>query len=411
MKRIVFLICLLCFTPFQIQANTVKECDSGEIETTKVNDQLIINKRGENPFLKTIEVEGESYFINDIACINDSYVLYGYAHIRGASTYYDNLILVLNMDGDIEEKIITDYGELEEIKHIFFMDNTYIVFANQNEFDEQQDFMKTYISWYNINFELIKQETFDSEIRTIDVNDLLISMKLDTDSLYDVGILSNHEVLYKNHLLDLNETYIEEVYIPFLNSAYINNVKHDNGFYTNYPGYYEIIYNNIVYEFTVEPLIEGVEDNQTYDESIEINVSNGNVFLNDVLYSNNESISYPGNYVLDVYGSNDYHKQISFTINAKVNGVINNHIYEDQLSIEFTGTGYLNGNQVVSPIIVEKEGEYVFRVNGSNGYSEEYFFTVSNENEFNLIDFVQKIDIYIVIVVVIGGVIIIKKSK
>lgn len=411
MKRIVFFICLCFLTPTSINASTINDCNNGEIEVEKVDFELVVNKRGENPFLITIPRTNQSHYIFDTLCTEHGYILYGYVHVHRADTYYDSLIIELDKDGNIINTLVTDYGELEEIKNMYFYDNTYFVVTTQNEFSDDMDFMKTFITLYDLGFTEIGRYEFDEEVKEIEMNNGLLVVNFQWDHEYDIGVLSNTEIVYNNDYLGVEERYNGMCYIPFVNDAKVNGVSYENGFFTDYPGHYELKYNDQTYTFTVDPIVSGVEDLASYNEEVQIEVSKGYVLLNDEVYVNSEVIKDPGYYYLTIKGENEYQKEFSFTINSTIKGLINGHTYSDDLSVSFSGIGYLNGNQVTSPIIVDKEGDYVFRVVGLNGYSEEYFFNLTYQDAFDIVEFVQKADIYVLIVVVIGGVIIIKKSK
>ena len=411
MKRIVFLICLLFMTPIQTSADIVEGCNNGEIEFTRNQGDIIVNKRGENPFLKAIDIPGSSIRISNIVCHQDRYIMYGFVHTPSADTYYDSVIIELDVDGNITNTLIKDYGELEEVKHLFYVDNIYIVITEQSIENDDMTFNGNFITIYDHQYNEIMFEYYEEEFKKLILKDNLLSINFEWDPFYDIGVLTDGTTIYNQDYLLIEEEYTNEVYVPFVNDAYINGVKHSNGFYTDYPGNYTLTYNDQTYTFKVNPSITGVEDKQTYKDEVKIQYSNGQVFVNDALYVSNESIREPGYYHVDVYGNNNYHKELSFTINADITGLINGQTYTEPISVTFTGQGYLNGNIVTSPLIVDTEGDYVFRVTGENGYSEEYFFDITYEDQFSVIEFVQKIDIYIIVVVVLGGVIVIKKSK
>ena len=110
-------------------------------------------------------------------------------------------------------------------------------------------------------------------------------------------------------------------------------------------------------------------------------------------------------------GVNGYQKEINFTINATVEGVLNNQVYDDQVVIQFEGEGYLNNTYVESPYTVAENGDYILKVRGEGNYLETYNFQVeTEEKKSTVIDFIQKYDVIFLGVVMIGGGIILKKK-
>mgnify|MGYP006883058754 CR=1 FL=1 len=413
MKKIVFFILMLFATPINISANPViEECGSGEIEIDyKSTKGATVVKRGNNPFLVHLEHENGSYYVNGVICDSDTYVIYGYSHFNNSDTFYDPLLIVLNDKGEQLHIIHDDYGELEEIVDVVWFDNVFAVVTEQHSFVEDPEFLNTYVTLYDNDFNMLEEFIFMEEFTEVLVKESLLVINYDSDSEYDIGIKSNGEEVSIEQIFDFDSNYYDEIYIPYINTAYINNEPHINGIRLSYPGVYDLDYNNQLYNFSLHPIITGVSDKELYTEPIFINVSGGNVLLNGELYVNDTEVNEPGNYRLEIIGNNNYSQVIEFTIKADIDGVINGHIYSEEMLITFTGTGYLNSNQVTSPLIIEKEGEYVFRVIGTEGYSEEYTFEVSKEDNFDLVNFIQKIDVYIVVGVLIAGIIIIKKSK
>ena len=66
---------------------------------------------------------------------------------------------------------------------------------------------------------------------------------------------------------------------------------------------------------------------------------------------------------------------------------------------------------MTSPLEVNDVGEYILKMRGENNYLETYYFQIgADTNEMNMLDFVQKFDIYILVIVLISGGIILKKK-
>ena len=140
-------------------------------------------------------------------------------------------------------------------------------------------------------------------------------------------------------------------------------------------------------------------------------VSGGNVMLNNDIFVSNTEINKPGNYELIINGANDYHDMIDFTITSNLEGIINNNTYLDPVNISFKGDGYLNNNFIQSPYEITESGEYILKIKGENNYLETYYFSIQDEvKKASLIDFIQKVDILVFVVVLISGGIILKKK-
>ena len=71
-------------------------------------------------------------------------------------------------------------------------------------------------------------------------------------------------------------------------------------------------------------------------------------------------------------------------------------------------------SKICSVAVLEDEslvGEYILKINGENNYLETYFFSIEKiEEETRFIDFVQRVDILVLVVVLVSGGIILKKK-
>ena len=150
---------------------------------------------------------------------------------------------------------------------------------------------------------------------------------------------------------------------------------------------------------------------EIYNNSVTPVISSGNVILNNDIYISNTEITNPGNYEFIVNGANNYTENLSFTITSNLEGIINNNIYIEPITLDFNGNGYLNNQFIESPYEVIESGDYIFKIRGENNYMETYFFSIEEEvNETSFIDFVQRVDILVLVVVLISGGIILKKK-
>lgn len=414
MKKIVFFI-VLCFSilPNRIQAKSIENvCQNGELEVIDdLQSGLSVVKRGPDPFITVLDGDGGSLYIKGFLCTDTNIALYGYSHFPGNETYYEGYVILLDNMGNELYRRVYDYGELEEVVDVVYFDYVYGIVVHQLSYTEEPEFMMSYVHILDSDFQDLSTYTYNKQIYKTETKGNVFALQFLLEDEFQVGILSNLEEVFPNQIFSFEDHYQEPLTIPYINSAYINGEEIVNGVTITYPGNYEYVYNDQVYHFVMEPIISGITDKEMYYEPVSIHVQEGNVLLNGEAYTNNTIISEPGFYYLEVLGAGDYRKELTFTVGSMIEGLVNGFEYEDPITVRFTGQGFLNSNQVTSPIIVDQQGDYVFRVLGENGYSEEYHFSISYEQKFDMIAFIQKIDIFIMVGVVIAGVVIIKKSK
>lgn len=144
--------------------------------------------------------------------------------------------------------------------------------------------------------------------------------------------------------------------------------------------YFEIAKYSTI-NFTIEPIVTGVEDGQTYYKSITPQIDAENMTLNGVAY-NNEQISNCGNYELVINGSGGYSKTINFVIEAIVENLIDEGIYDESVTPTFNkGEALLNGNPYISGTKISTPGYNTLLINGEGGYILEFNFTINEKIE------------------------------
>ncbi len=423
MKKTVFLLLFMLFVlPFKTVScygnNETYSFDNYDIiirdYTENGNLGISVEKTGTNPFHTIIEKADEAYMINGVIMANGYYIIYGNNHLYGGDTYYDSMFIVLDQLGNIIKQETYNFGDLDEIVGAYVLDNILILHTVQSTDDGQSYlFVTNYFSTYDLAFLLIDTLEISKEIKEIssDENYLLLNYEYDDD--YDCALREDLSLLNANEILNLtnNAEFENEVTIEFLNEGLLNNELVENGITVNYPGNYKLIYNQAEYNFVVNPVVSGVEDNKTYTEEVTPVVSSGNVMLNDDLFISGTTITTPGNYELIITGVNGYQKIYNFTITSDLNGITNNHVYLDSVFLTFNGEAYLNNQFVESPVELNEDGEYVLKIKGENNYLETYYFQIDEEEEtITLLSFIQKFDIFILVVVIISGGIILKKK-
>lgn len=417
MKKIVFFILLsFILVPTQLKANTEYTCNNNTFEIVKEGSTVTIVKRGVNPFIKEYGLEGHSVTPTKLYCTIDTYYFYGYSRENGGETYYDTYLLVIDHIGNVIHQEVTDFYLEEELSYISVLDNTLITVTNVDEeriINGQRElfFKYTLIQSYDSEYHLINSVQYSEKLINMDTSNQLLLLSFTDFSEFDVGLDKQLKEYTSNDILTLEQEYNKEVHIPFINEGRIDGVKYYHGVHLDYPGNYTFKYNEQSYSFTVHPEIIGVENGNSYEDEVTIYISNGNITLDGESYISGSKIDTSGKHTLVILGVNGYKKVVEFTITSNVNGVINGHGYTAPLNITFNGEAYLNNNLVTSPLVVEEEGDYLLRVRGSNGYVETYEFTYHEEQSpITVKEVVSNLDIFILVIVVIGSVIIIKRK-
>lgn len=374
-----------------------------------------IQKIGETTFTYDAVYFNRRLFVTNCVEIEDYHVFFGYSHDYEGANYYDPLLLVLDKNGSEELILFDDFGSLEEIRDVVIIDSVIFVRIEQSSEDEYGDIRpdRNIILTYDLNFDKLSETELEEDPVRWGTSEYLYMYDLEYDEQgYDGGFDTQ-----LNHLEDTtlpitnHQIFYDSTTILFINEASLNGKTYFHNITIDYPGNYELLYNNYTYRFTVEPTITGIVDNEVYRSSVSAEITSGKAYLNNDLYVSGTPIVDPGNYELKITGINGYEKNISFTITSNVSGVLNDQVYDDEVNINFDGEGYLNNTYIESPFTVSEDGEYVLKIKGEGDYLEMYYFTISNQEEGpTFIDYVQKYDIvFLGVVVIIGGIILKKK--
>ncbi len=165
----------------------------------------------------------------------------------------------------------------------------------------------------------------------------------------------------------------------------INGVNYNQNDYYSMPGLSTIKITGIngyeiEHTFTIDPIITGVEDNETYYGAVNPVISGGNVTLNGESYIT-QQVTKVGKYTLIINGANGYTKTIEFQILPEI---IDNRVNYDSITpnidaLSMTLDGMPYNNETISTL-----GEHVLVVNGINGLTETINFKI--EQVFNVTD-------------------------
>ena len=421
MKKVVFLFLLaLGVSITSIGAtSTFKEADYTISMTAYRNSYnklaFHIEKLGENPFTFDWDKGETNVYLRGVKEVNGDHLFYGSIHYGAFENYtYDAYVLLVNEDGVVLKEFSFDCGHDERILNVFMIDEIILfqVWSN-DEFSRERVQFFTELRTYDYEYNLINSVRYEEYYyhTHVDNDHFFFSTNPNTN----VGMANSElDLFYEDDSLKIetNTIYKNEVEIPNVNSAVLNGKDVDNGLSITYPGNYELLYNNFTYKFVVDVEITGVDDGGVYDEAVTPVITAGDITLNGEKFISGTMISEPGSYSLTVKGEAGYSKSKDFTISSNVSGILNNHVYEDDVTIQFDGEGYLNNVHMSSPIMISDPGEYMLKIQGANDYFESYYFTVEeDENETSFLKFVQTYDIVLFVVVLGAGFFTLKKKK
>lgn len=421
MKKVVFLFVLIAIafsaTITQVKASSFDLGDY-EIVITSISDEnqrgFTIEKTGVNPFYNTVTNMGEYDYITGVVELNQYLILYGYCFSTGSDTQYDSLVYIYDLMGNQMSKHILDFGEVEAIENVFFMDDVLILQTEQNiDSPYSHSFSANYFTALDADLNIFEDVKISSEISEIINNDRYLLIRHDQSSYFNQAIRSDLSVFSVDDDLDLMDrgVYTQEFYLEFINEGELNGELVSHGILIDYPGSYSFKYHGKTYDFVLTAPIYGVENNKVYLEGVVPRIEHGNILVNNDLYITGTTISEPGNYDLVVEGVGDYAEAIHFVIAHSLTGIINNQTYDKELLLTFTGDGYLNNQYIQSPYEVIEPGDYVLKIKGVNDYLETYYFQIETEDSsLTIVDFIQKFDIVILVIVIISGIIVLKKK-
>lgn len=141
---------------------------------------------------------------------------------------------------------------------------------------------------------------------------------------------------------------------------------------------------NYTYSFNIviEPEITGVVNNGEYSGLVNISVPYAELELDGSIEDEQFYCNIIGHHNLVIKGTNNYIKNIFFTIHPKTIGVENlGHdtpaFYTREISLSvLNGDVYLNANPIAKDAKISQPGKYDLRIDGTNSYSRLYQFDI-----------------------------------
>jgi hypothetical protein len=422
MKKVVF--CCLLFVvslsrvprSFAILGNGTYEFDTYDITLSYFRDEhkvrgYYINKYGDIPFSITYQRETGWIELENVQELDGNHVFLGRILETESVQFYKGFLMIYSPEGEFIQELIIEKEVETTIEWIFEVDGLYIAIISGRTGDRDQD--RNYIMVFDKEFNLIQETEIYGHFTDMIGTNSMVLYNTDYDDKYDGAFLADltHIVPTDPLLIATDQVFEGSIHIPFLNQAYLNGEPIHNGVWIEYPGKYTLEYQDYTYTFTVGTEVHGIQDGGIYQDEIQILFDTGKAYLNDDLYVSGEIIEEPGVYTFTVEGLRGYIQEYHFTIDAHVQGVINNQTYSDDVTVDFNGNGYLNDTYITPPYTVTEPGEYVLTITGENNYRDTYYFTVEKEEpSYSIVDFLEQYDIVLLGVTVVSGLLILKKK-
>ena len=197
----------------------------------------------------------------------------------------------------------------------------------------------------------------------------LILIGEDSKIIYNQNFIEQDELLYQSE-------YYNQTEIDYSGSVVINDQQNNDKNLLE-PGIYHIILVECSEEIDIiiHPIILGVMDGVVYNDEITIS-SSGLLTLNGDEYISGTIISEPGNYELEVFGVNGYHKLLQFVMKPYIEPIYDGYQTTNMLTINSNALKiYINEEEYLGGYIVDA-GVYVVRLEGINEYQEELQFEI-----------------------------------
>ncbi len=187
-----------------------------------------------------------------------------------------------------------------------------------------------------------------TKVCTLDTSlNIVNEIELDSTLIKEPKIIYNHllcdigEIYYIDEELNIYNDYEREISktgdFTLSSDLYVNTLLYKKGSHFYTPGVYILndMYNECV-TLTLDPIINGLSNDEHYNNYIEFNVSGGEVYVDDTKVHLNGIVSGVGRHTLRVKGIGGYIKEVSFYINPEILSDITSPLKEGDI-ITFTG--------------------------------------------------------------------------
>jgi hypothetical protein len=128
--------------------------------------------------------------------------------------------------------------------------------------------------------------------------------------------------------------------------------------------------------FTVTETINIVDDTE-YNKAITIDIPDCSAVLNDLEISDLYELNTPGSYTLTVFGTNGYTNEYKFTVIAVLSGIVDGQEYDGSVTANTSiGQWYLDDEPYVSGTLITEIGHHTLKVSGPD-YEQICSFTIT----------------------------------
>ena len=157
----------------------------------------------------------------------------------------------------------------------------------------------------------------------------------------------------------------------YVSGTSITEVGHHTLTVANLNGYnYEIT-------FTVKEVWENIEADGNYEYSVAPVTNNGTLYLDGNAFTNGTTIYSVGHHTIKLIGANGYESEITFTIKEQISNLEDGKEYTGTIYPSVSNaTLYLDGVSYSSGSSINKVGYHTLLIEGTNGYTSEYKFTI-----------------------------------
>ncbi|MBO5906621.1 MAG: DUF5011 domain-containing protein [Clostridia bacterium] len=140
------------------------------------------------------------------------------------------------------------------------------------------------------------------------------------------------------------------------------------------------------YAITVTPKLNGIVDKGEYNEKVIVTTNNGKIYIDGTLYNAGTAYKKVGHHTLTMTGTGGYKYSIAFTVTPKISGITAGGSYNSTASwsIPTDCTAKLDGASVNVNSSTSKIGNHTIVIEGANGYQTSISFTVTET--INIVD-------------------------
>ena len=138
------------------------------------------------------------------------------------------------------------------------------------------------------------------------------------------------------------------------------------------------------FTITEDPILKDIDGYKTFVDGftsrymVNITIPDARLFIDGNEYISGTDYFEVGLHYLRIVGANDYEEEYTFTLQEKIDGLVNGAEYPAlQIDCDNIKSMTLNGQNISSQHIVNIVGNYRLVVSGTNGYTNEYNFTVA----------------------------------